>query len=507
MPELGETGAASPQDAESPLLRVRRDKLQSLRDRGIDPYPHTYDRSHTSAEAASLFEAEEKEHGEGHRTAPVSVAGRIVRRSGMGRATFLGLQDGYGKIQVLLRKNNLPDSYDTLSDIDIGDWVGASGPLFRTRTGEVTVEAAEWTVLSKSLRPLPEKWHGLADVEARFRQRYLDLISNDEAMRIAVMRSSLVSAMRRFMDGRGFMEVETPVLVPVAAGGTARPFATHHNALDSDLYLRIATELYLKRLVVGGMEKVYEIGRIFRNEGVDLTHNPEFTMMESYEAFADYTDVMRMVEEMVSGLASEVLGTTTIEFEGETIDLSPPWPRLDLRDEIRSRSGIDFLGCPDIGSLSAAMKSAGFDVGRQMSWGGLLDKLVSDAVEPNLVQPSFLVDYPVEMSPLAKKKRGAPELVERFEGFIVGMEVCNSFTELNDPIDQRARLEQQEALHAQFEDEDMERLDEDFVLAMEYGMPPTGGLGIGIDRLVMLFSGRRSIREVVLFPHMRSRQG
>ena len=423
----------------------------------------------------------------------------------MGRATFLGLQDGHGKIQVLLRKNNLPDSYDTLSDIDIGDWVGASGPLFRTRTGEITVEAAEWTVLSKSLRPLPEKWHGLADVEARFRQRYLDLISNDEAMRIAVMRSSLVSALRRFMDGRGFMEVETPVLVPVAAGGTARPFATHHNALDSDLYLRIATELYLKRLVVGGMEKVYEIGRIFRNEGVDLTHNPEFTMMESYEAFADYTDVMQMVEEMVSGLALEVLGTTTIDFEGETIDLSPPWPRLDLRDEIRSRSGIDFLGCPDIESLSAAMRSAGFDVGRQMSWGGLLDKLVSDAVEPNLVQPSFLVDYPVEMSPLAKKKRGAPELVERFEGFIVGMEVCNSFTELNDPIDQRARLEQQEALHAQFQDEDMDRLDEDFVLAMEYGMPPTGGLGIGIDRLVMLFSGRRSIREVVLFPHMRSR--
>ena len=505
MPELDEPGAASPQDAESPLLRVRRDKLQSLRDRGIDPYPHTYDRSHTSAAAASLFEAGETEHGEGYRTGPVSVAGRIVRRSGMGRATFLGLQDGHGKIQVLLRKNNLPDSYDTLSDIDIGDWVGASGPLFRTRTGEITVEADEWTVLSKSLRPLPEKWHGLADVEARFRQRYLDLISNDEAMRIAVMRSSLVSALRRFMDGRGFMEVETPVLVPVAAGGTARPFATHHNALDSDLYLRIATELYLKRLVVGGMEKVYEIGRIFRNEGVDLTHNPEFTMMESYEAFADYADVMQMVEEMVSGLASEVLGTTTIEFEGETIELAPPWPRLDLREEIRQRSGIDFLECPDIESLRAAMNSAGFDVGRQMSWGGLLDKLVSDAVEPDLVQPSFLVDYPVEMSPLAKKKRGAPELVERFEGFIAGMEVCNSFTELNDPIDQRARLEQQEALHAQFQDEYMDRLDEDFVLAMEYGMPPTGGLGIGIDRLVMLFSGRRSIREVVLFPHMRSR--
>ncbi len=514
-------GSPSRPSSETNLLRVRRNKLQNLRDRGIDPYPHACDRTHTSAEAVSLFESEEAAHGEGRRTAPVSVAGRLVRRSGMGKATFLDLQDGHGKIQALLRKNNLPDSYDALSDVDLGDWLGASGPLFRTRAGEVTVEASEWTVLAKSLRSLPEKWHGLTDVEARYRQRYLDLIANDDARRVAVMRSRLVSALRRFMDARGFMEVETPVLVPVAAGGTARPFETHHNALNRGLYLRIATELYLKRLIVGGMEKVYEIGRIFRNEGVDITHNPEFTMMESYEAFADYNDVMRMVEEMVSTLASQILGSQSVQFEDSAIDFTPPWPRIELRDAILQRSGIDFLECPDVESLKAAMQAAGFLVGRQMSWGGLLDKLVSDVVEPDLVQPTFLIDYPVEMSPLAKKKRAPrseahaipafagtqppPALVERFEGFIAGMEICNSFTELNDPIDQRARLERQEALHAQFQDEYMDRLDEDFIRAIEYGMPPTGGLGIGIDRLMMLFSGHRSIREVVLFPHMRSR--
>jgi lysyl-tRNA synthetase class 2 len=307
------------------------------------------------------------------------------------------------------------------------------------------------------------------------------------------------------MDNLGFMEVETPMLVSIAAGGTARPFSTYHNALGRDFYLRIATELYLKRLIVGGMEKVYEIGRIFRNEGVDLTHNPEFTMMESYEAFADYNDVMTMVENMISYLAKEILGKMSVEFEGNTIDFSPPWPRLQLREAVHTQSGIDFTECPDIQSLKSAMEDAGHTVGQQMSWGGLLDKLVSDVVEPNLIQPTFLVDYPVEMSPLAKKKRGSDQLVERFEGFIAGMKIYNAFTELNDPIDQRQRLEHQEALHAQFQEEDMDRLDEDFIHAMEYGMPPTGGLGIGIDRMMMLFSGHKSIREVVLFPHMRNR--
>jgi lysyl-tRNA synthetase class 2 len=339
----------------------------------------------------------------------------------------------------------------------------------------------------------------------RYRQRYLDLIVNEEAARIAVMRSRMVSAIRRFMEDRGFIEVETPVLVPVAAGAMAKPFVTHNNSLDRDLYLRIATELYLKRLVVGGLEKVYEIGRVFRNEGVDYYHNPEYTMMESYETYADYTDVMRMVEDLVHAVVQDVLGTAVVEFDGEPIDFTPPWPRLSLRDEVQKHSGVDFLEHPDIESLRTEMMAAGVDVSQQESWGGLLDKLISAKVEPNLTQPTFLVDYPVEMSPLAKKKKDDPRLVERFEGFVGGIELCNAFTELNDPVDQRRRFEEQESLRAQFEEEDMDRLDEDFLVAIEHGMPPTGGLGIGIDRLAMLFSGHRTIREVVLFPQLRSR--
>ena len=488
------------------LHRVRREKLDRLRGRGIDPYPHKYDRTHTSAEAVAYLESEEQEGAGGDAgTGPVSIAGRVVGMRRMGRAAFLDLQDADGRIQVMLRKNVAPEAYELLDDLDVGDWLGARGPLMRTRTGEATVEAHDCTLLSKSLRSLPEKWHGLADVETRYRQRYLDLISSDEARRIALIRSQTISALRRHMDGRGFIEVETPVLVPVAAGGTATPFTTHYRFLGRDLYLRIATELYLKQLVVGGLERVYEIGKVFRNEGVDSTHNPEFTTMESYEALADYNDVMSMVEELVHALAVEVLGTSTVVFEGTEIDLTPPWPRLDLREQIRLHSGIDFLEANDIEQLRAEMRAIGLDVGKQMSWGGLLDKLLSDTVEPKLVEPCFLVDYPIEMSPLAKKKRSDPRVVERFEGFVSGMEICNSFTELNDPVDQRERLEQQEALHEQFQDEDMDRLDEDFLLAIEHGMPPTGGLGLGIDRLVMLLAGHRSIREVVLFPQLRSR--
>ena len=493
------------QEADNNLLKVRLEKLQDLRAQGIEPYPRSYDRTHTSKEAASYLESEEESSGADARTSEVSVAGRIVGFRRMGKASFIDLLDGHGRVQVLLRRNLLPDSYDTLKELDIGDWLGAEGPLFRTKTGETTLEAHKWTLLSKSLRPLPEKWHGLADVEIRYRQRYLDLIASEEAREIALMRSRTVSALRRFMDKRQYIEVETPMLVPVAAGGTAQAFETHYNALDRDLYLRIATELYLKRLIVGGIERVYEIGRIFRNEGLDFYHLPEFTMMESYEAFADYDDVMALVEEMVFTLAKEVLGSATIQFDGQEIDVTPPWPRLNLREEVKRHSGIDFLECDDIESLSAAMKDAGLSVGEQVSWGGLLDKLLSSVVEPKLIQPSFLVDYPVEMSPLAKKRQDDPRLVERFEGFVAGMEICNAFTELNDPVDQRERLEQQEALQAQFQDEDMDRLDEDFLVAVEHGMPPTGGLGIGIDRLVMLFSGQRSIREVVLFPQLRSR--
>ena len=487
---------------ESQLLKIRRDKLERLKAAGIDPYPHKYERTHSTKQAVDLFESGEA--GDDHRTAKVSIAGRVVAFRNLGKITFIDLLDERGRIQTLFRQDRLSETYKTLQDeLDIGDWIGVEGPLFRTRRGEITLEAEQWVLLSKSLRPLPEKWHGLTDVEARFRQRYLDLIANPAARDIAIMRSRMVSALRRFMDERGFMEVETPVLVPIAAGAMARPFVTHHNSLNRDLYLRIATELYLKKLIVGGLEKVYEIGRIFRNEGLDLYHNPEFTMMESYEAFADYNDVMEMVEQIVYMLAMEVLGTATIELEGERIDLTTPWPRLSLYEEVMKNSGIDFLECSDLEWLRTEMKDAGFDTGQQLSWGGLLDKLISDAVEPRLTQPSFLIDYPVEMSPLAKRNRHDHRLVERFEGFIAGMEICNAFTELNDPIDQRRRFERQEALHKQLEDGETDRLDEDFLVAVEHGMPPTGGLGMGIDRLVMLFSGHRNIKEVVLFPQLR----
>ena len=493
------------QDADNSLLRVRLEKLQKLRSKGIDPYPNSYARTHTSEEAISLLKSHERDNGEGTKTSDVSVAGRIVGFRRMGKASFADLLDGHGRIQVLLRKNILSGSYDDLKELDIGDWLGVNGPLFRTKTGETTLEAHDWTILAKSLRPLPEKWHGLADVEIRFRQRYLDLIANEQARDIAVMRSRTISCLRKFMDERQYLEVETPVLVPVAAGGTAKPFETHYNALGRDLYLRIATELYLKRLIVGGFEKVYEIGRVFRNEGLDFYHNPEFTMMESYEAFSDYKDVMALVEEMIFFLAKNIVGSSVVQFDGKEIDLTPPWPRIKLRDVVKRHTEIDFLEHNSIDSLSNAMKKAGLEVGRQVSWGGLLDKLISSSVEPHLIQPSFLIDYPVEMSPLAKKMPDDSRLVERFEGFIAGMEICNAFTELNDPIDQRERLEAQESLQVQFENEDMDRLDEDFLVAVEHGMPPTGGLGVGIDRLVMLFSGQRSIREVVLFPQLRSK--
>ena len=489
--------------SENELFQVRLEKLERIRQRGIEPYPHNYERTHTSAQAEELFAQAEAEQPENARTESVSVAGRIVAFRGMGRASFADLLDGDGHVQVMFRRNSLPDTYEMLDDLDIGDWLGVKGPIFRTRTGQMTVEAQEFTLLCKSLRSLPEKWHGLQDVEIRFRQRYLDLIANPEARRVAVMRSRIVSAIRRFMDGRGFIEVETPTLVPIAAGGMAHPFITHHNMLGRDLYLRIATELHLKRLIVGGLERVYEIGKIFRNEGLDLTHNPEFTSMESYEAFADYNDVMEMVEQMVYGVAQEVLGTAIVEFDGERIDFTPPWPRLSLREQIEHHSGIDFLEHPDIESMKSVMAEIGIDVSHQMSWPGLMDKLISSRVEDTLRQPSFLVDYPVGMSPLAKKKADSPLLVERFEGFVAGMEICNAFTELNDPVDQRQRFEEQETLRTQFAGEETDRLDEDFLVAIEHGLPPTGGLGIGIDRLTMLFSGHKTIREVVLFPQMR----
>ncbi|MDP6451982.1 MAG: lysine--tRNA ligase [SAR202 cluster bacterium] len=486
------------------LFQVRLEKLDRLRSKGIDPYPRNYERTHLAKDALTQFEAEESSEAENADPAHVSVAGRITAMRGMGRASFVDLLDGSGKIQGMLRRNTLGDAYELLDDLDIGDWLGFKGPMFRTRTGQITVEVREFEVLSKALRGLPEKFHGLTDTETRFRQRYLDLIANPEARDIAIMRSRTVSVIRRFMDGRDYIEVETPMLVPVAAGGMAHPFETHHNALNQDLFLRIATELYLKKLIVGGLERVYEIGRIFRNEGIDLNHNPEFTTMESYESFADYNDVMNLVEELVHTVAMEVRGTAIVEYGDQTIDLTPPWPRLSLVEQIRLRSGINIPDCPDTETLATEMQAAGVDVSAATSWAGMVDKLLSDRVEPHLIQPCFLVDYPVAMSPLAKKKPEDDRIVERFEAFAAGMELANAFTELNDPVDQRSRFEDQENQRAQAPGEEWDRLDEDFLVAVEHGMPPTGGLGIGIDRLTMLLSGQPSIREVVLFPQLRS---
>ena len=487
-------------------LRSRRDKLERLRQLNIDPFPPRYHRTCSTAEAVATFESAETSQGAGTRTEPVSVAGRIMSLRGMGKATFLDLRDGSGRVQAHLRRDILDDQYDLVRELDLGDFLGVTGPVFRTRRGEVTVEATSLTLLAKSLRPLPEKWHGLRDVEQRYRQRYLDLISNPDVRTVFVQRSKIITSIRSFLDGRGFTEVDTPVLVPVAAGALARPFATHHNSLDRDLYLRIATELYLKRLIVGGFDKVYELGRVFRNEGMDQDHNPEFTMLESYEAYADYNDVMSMVEEMVSTAAREALGKTLVEFEGGTIELAPPWKRVSLREEVQQRTGIDIEECSTTSTLGPRMKELRVEVRPQESWGRMVDKLVSAKVEPHLVQPTFLMDYPEDMSPLAKPKPGAPGYVERFEGFAAGMEIANSYTELNDPDLQRQRFLAQEEMRLQYKDEEVDRLDEDFLLALEYGMPPTGGLGVGIDRLVMLLTSQPTIRDALLFPQMRSIQ-
>ena len=488
------------------LLFSRREKFERLRGKGIDPFPNRYRRTHTIGEAVALFRSQEAKEGVQARTSPVTLAGRIMALRGMGRATFVNIQDVSGSIQVHLRRDILEEGYDLARDLDLGDFLGAHGPLFLTHTGEVTLEANQLTFLAKSMRPLPEKWHGLSDVEMRHRQRYLDLITNEEARRNFRVRSQMIGAMRRFLDSLGFMEVETPVLVPIAAGAMAQPFATHHNSLDRDLYLRIATELYLKRLIIGGLDKVYEIGRVFRNEGIDQDHNPEFTLLESYEAYADYNDVMGMVEQMVSTVALEVLGTTQVQFGENTIDFAPPWRRLSLREEVKRCTGIDFQDFPDAPALEEKMKAIGIPVEGRSSRGRLIDKLVTASVEPQLIQPTFLLDYPLEMSPLAKQKPDDPSLVERFEGFAGGMEIANAFSELNDPDEQRKRFMEQEDMRKAMElEEDMDRLDEDFLLALEHGMPPTGGLGMGIDRLAMLLTGQESIREVILFPQLRER--
>jgi len=489
------------------ITQQRLDKLEKLRNQAINPYPPRCQRSHTTAQALELFQSQEKAQATAE---TLHLVGRIMSHRRMGRATFADIRDGSGKIQVYFRQDNLgPDKYNLLQELDIGDFIGVGGPLFRTHTGEVTLKCSEFTLLAKSLEPLPEKWHGLVDAEKRYRQRYLDLISNPEVKARFETRSHIISAMRRFLDQRGFVEVETPVLLPVAAGATARPFKTYHHTLEQELYLRIATELYLKRLIIGGFDKVYEIGRIFRNEGISTHHNPEFTMLESYEAYVDYNAVMAMVEDMFCHIAREVSGQTKMPYAGKEIEFAPPWPRLSLREAVKSYSGIDFEDYPDEESLRQKMRESGIAVDEREGRGKLIDKLLSDFVEPRLFQPTFLLDYPVEMSPLAKRKPDDPRYVERFEAFVAGMEVANSFTELNDPLDQEARFTELEELTKRVgqrsEELDLERVDDDFLQAMRYGMPPTGGLGVGIDRLVMLLTDQQSIREVILFPQLKSK--
>jgi lysyl-tRNA synthetase class 2 len=395
------------------------------------------------------------------------------------------------------------EAYERFGDLDVGDLLGVEGTVLKTRTGETTVEVRQFWLLAKALRPIPEKWHGLKDVEVRYRQRYLDLIANPSVREIFVKRALLLRAIRQFLDERGFLEVETPILQPVYGGALARPFITHHNALDMDLYLRIAPELYLKRLLVGGFERVYEIGRNFRNEGIDARHNPEFTMLEAYQAYADYHDIMRLVEELIAFVAQSVLGTTTITYQGHTIDLTPPWRRLSLMDALKEVTGVDFLAFRNDDERARAIgRQLGLSIEPTDHWGRVLDEALKKKVVPTLIQPTFLLDYPVEISPLAKRKPDDPTMTERFQGFIGGLEVANAFSELNDPLDQRERFEMQQRLRERG-DVEAHPLDWDFVTALEYGMPPTGGLGIGIDRLMMLFTNSPSIREVILFPLLR----
>jgi lysyl-tRNA synthetase class 2 len=495
------------------IAQQRLDKLEKIRGRGINPYPRSYHRSHTTQEAVALYQ--QTESSPNKITIPeFNLAGRITAIRFIGKIAFFDIRDGSGKIQVFFSHDIIGnEKYEFLHEIDIGDIIGVTGKLFRTRAGEISIEVKDFTLLAKSLQPLPEKWHGLVDVEKRYRQRYLDLISNEEVKPIFRLRSQVISALRRFLNERGFIEVETPVLQPVAGGALARRFKTHHQALDQDLYLRIALELYLKRLIIGGFDKVYEIGRVFRNEGISTKHNPEFTMLEIYEAYADYNDMMTLFEDMVSFIAREIVDKTKIKFGEESINLEPPWRRIYLREAIKERCGIDFEDYPDADSLRQKMEQLGLEVDPKKDRGRLVDELISTFVEPGLIQPTFLLDYPVEMSPLAKRKQDNERLVERFEAFIGGMEVANAFTELNDPIEQRERFSKQKEMQSAEsvkmktgeEEREVDVIDEDFLLAMEYGMPPTGGLGVGIDRLAMLFSDKQSIREIILFPQLKTK--
>ncbi len=490
------------------LGELRLAKLDQLRAAGIEPYPPRLERprTHTTVEAIRDFETAEAAQAGGDPTVEVCVAGRVMSRRVMGKATFAHIEDGEGRLQIFARQDDLGnEAYDTFVKrlLDLGDFIAVCGRMFRTRTGEISCQASHIQFLSKSLEPMPDKWHGVRDVETRFRRRYVDLMINPEVRRVFETRARMVSAIREYLDGEGFLEVETPVLQPIYGGAAARPFTTYHNQLKQDLFLRISFELYLKRLLVGGYERVYEIGRDFRNEGVSFKHNPEFTQLEWYEAYADYHDVMRRVENMLAYVAKKLTGGLRITYQHQDIDLSPPWRRVSLRDAIIEYADIDYTLYPTAEDLARAMRALGHHPETTSNRGKLIDSLLGTYVEPVLTQPTFITDYPIEISPLAKKKPGDPTTVERFEYFIAGMEMGNAFTELNDPVDQRERMELMQQLYAAG-DEDRHPVDEDYLLAMSYGMPPMGGFGTGIDRLAMLFTDTTSIRDVLLFPHLRS---
>jgi len=490
-------------DDGSELVRQRHDKLQALRSRGVDPFGGRFPVTHWARPLAERLGGAGDEDLKAFN--PVSLAGRVVALRHHGKSCFAHLMDYTGRIQLYARADRLGEEYERFTDLDIGDFVGVTGEMFRTRTGELTVAVKAFAFLSKSLRPLPEKWHGLKDVETRYRQRYVDLIVNEEVRAVFLLRARLVAAMRRFLDARGFLEVETPMMQPIPGGAIARPFKTHHNALGMDLYLRIAPELYLKRLLVGGFERVYEINRNFRNEGISTQHNPEFTMLEFYQAYADYTDLMELTEALFVELAQSVLGRLTLAWGGHTIDLTPPWRRLTFFEGISEALGAAVT--PDTPGDVVARAAAGRGIAPhgRAAW-NVWKEVFEQLVEPRLVAPTFVVDFPIELSPLAKRKRDNPALVDRFELFIGQREIANAYSELNDPIDQLGRFREQAQLLARG-DEEAHWLDEDYVRALEYGMPPAAGEGIGVDRLVMLFADQPSIREVILFPHLRPEGG
>ena len=500
----------------TPLEEQRLAKLARLQEAGMDPYPLRSARSHTVAAAVAAFEAVEGTPA-GDEIA-VTLTGRVVSMRDMGRTIFTHVEDGTGRVQLFLRRGEVDEEahLNFRKLVDLGDFVEARGKMFRTRMGEVSLHTEGWRMLSKALSPLPlvkerevdghlERYSAFADQEERYRQRYADLAVNPEVRAVFRTRARLLAAMRRFMDENDFLEVETPIMQPLYGGAAARPFTTYHNQLKQELYLRISFELYLKRLLVGGLERVYEIGRDFRNEGVDATHNPEFTQMEFYAAYWDYHDVMDFTERMLAYLAEDLHGSTTISYQGETINLAGPWQRMTLREAIMQFAEIDYLAHPTAESLAAAIQAMGGHTPAGASWGKLIDGLLGDFVQPHLIQPTFVTEYPRDISPLAKRIPGDPRHVERFEFFIAGMEMGNAFSELNDPLDQQARFEEMQRLYKPGEDE-AHPIDEDYLRAMRYGMPPNGGFGTGVDRLVMLFTDRTTIREVLLFPHLRERE-